>query len=66
MAVSSQEQIREKDRITCPVWHSPILYVVPEGVLIKCKSCRREVHLVTKEELERLWDSMAKNERDIE
>ena len=39
---------------TCPVFHHPLLYIVPEGVEIKCKWCR-EKHFIGRSHFEQAW-----------
>lgn len=49
------EKPARRQRIRCPVWNSPLLEVVEDGVEVKCKSCRGTSHLIKRAELERMW-----------
>jgi hypothetical protein len=47
-----------RSRKDCPIWHSPLLYIVIDGVEIRCKSCRGQVHHISREELEVAWATL--------
>jgi hypothetical protein len=48
-------------RIECPIWHSPLFYIVPGGLEIRCKSCRKAIHTFSREKLESMWDELNHN-----
>lgn len=45
-------------RIECPIWHSPIIHIVPTGIEIRCKSCRGVVHHISRERIEQTWQEL--------
>lgn len=54
--------------IECPIWHSPLYRLVSvynerthqweDAIMVKCRSCRGNVHLETRESLLRKWDAL--------
>jgi len=55
--MNEQEQ---RIAVRCPVWHRPYLQVVPDGVEVRCGSCPKTSHRISRETLEKLWDELAK------
>lgn len=50
----------EQKRIECPIWHSPLMFIVPGGIECRCHSCRKgAAHFISRGELEHIWDEMA-------
>ena len=58
------EQPTQRTRIECTIWHSPLFHVVPDGLEIRCKSCRGLVHHVKRAELERIWEEFIEERKD--
>ena len=44
---------------TCPRFHHPLLYVVPDGIEIKCKWCK-EKHFIGRSHFEQAWQDIAR------
>lgn len=53
-ASSSQSYIP----VLCPIWHSQLFRFVPNGIEIRCKSCRGSVQFVSREDANRYWDEL--------
>lgn len=49
-------------RIECPIWHSPLCFIVADGIAIKCRSCRTLRHLVHRSDLEAEWQRLEQAE----
>ena len=47
---------------TCPTWHRPLLSIVPEGIEIRCRSCK-QVHFIARSHLEKAWNDIESVER---
>ena len=47
---------------TCPTWHRPLLSIVPDGVEIRCRSCK-QVHFIARSHLEQAWNDLEVAER---
>jgi hypothetical protein len=47
---------------TCPMWHRPLLSIVPEGIEIRCRSCK-QVHFIARSHLEQAWNDLESVER---
>lgn len=45
--------------IPCPVRQFPLFNVVPDGIEIKCRSCRGEIHHISRSFLEKIWEMLA-------
>lgn len=45
--------------VVCDIWKSTLFRVVPDGIAVKCKSCRGEIHHISKARLEALWRELA-------
>jgi hypothetical protein len=45
-------------RVECPIWHSPLFFVVPDGLEVRCKSCRGVLHHFSREKLEKKWSEI--------
>ena len=41
--------------IFCTTWKSTLFSIVADGIEIKCKSCRGEIHHISRERLEQEW-----------
>ena len=53
------DQPTQRTRIECTTWHSPLFFVVPDGIEVRCRSCRGFVHHFKRTELERIWAEFA-------
>lgn len=47
---------------TCPTWHRPLFSIVPNGVEVRCRSCK-EVHFIARSHLEQAWNDLEIAER---
>lgn len=47
---------------TCPMWHRPLLSVVPEGIEVRCRSCK-QTHFIARSHLEQAWNDLETVER---
>lgn len=47
----------EDKLVTCPTWHRPLLRIVASGIEVKCKFCGGLIHVIPREEIERVWKS---------
>jgi hypothetical protein len=47
---------------TCPTWHRPLLSIVPNGIEIRCRSCK-QVHFIARSHLENAWNDLEVAER---
>lgn len=45
---------QQRTRVECPLWHSPLLNIIDDGLECRCKSCKA-VHTISKEALEQEW-----------
>ena len=41
--------------VVCPRWRAPLFQVTPDGIAVRCRSCRGEWHQFSRESLERTW-----------
>ena len=44
--------------VFCSTWKSTLLRIVPDGVEVRCKSCRGAIHHISRERLEREWAAL--------
>jgi len=47
---------------TCPTWHRPLIAPVPNGIEIRCRSCK-QVHFIARSHLEKAWNDLEIAER---
>jgi hypothetical protein len=48
--------------IRCPIWQSPLFVIVPEGIEVRCKSCRKAIHVIRRERIEAAWQEMGQEQ----
>ena len=46
---------------TCPIFHHPLFYIVPDGVEIKCHWCKQK-HFIGRSHFEQAWNDISKME----
>jgi len=49
-------------RVECPIWHRPLLYVVANGIEVRCGSCKKEIHHISRSRLEELWSEIGQSQ----
>lgn len=59
-------QIIIKQSLTCPTWHRPLIQIVPDGIEVKCRSCRDTIHHIKRERLEQAWKELEQEEIEQE
>ena len=56
---SSGVGTQQRVLIPCPVRRAPLFAVVPDGIEIRCRSCRGDtIHRVSRAILEQIWSAM--------
>lgn len=52
------KQVEEEMPIICSIWRNTLFRIVPDGLEVRCKSCRGAIHHISRARIEQTWSEL--------